>query len=149
MPRWLKIVLIVASVVAVILVAAGIAGAMALSRAIHDVQQATDEAKVDGEIFGMSATTQGCIEETVRRCGECGSKNLVCAPPQSAFLWACAESAPRDPSFCAGLPPLVDEYVMVRWGRRTCARYGEPDNEMCAIVLATITGFCESAPRAR
>ena len=144
MPKWLKVVLIAAGALFLVLVAAGFFGVMALKRTYHDVKRASELARVDGEVFGMTVGTGACIEETVRRSGECSGFTLTCAPPLSSFLWACVEEASYEASFCAGLPPLVDDYAMVRWGRRTCTRHGQPANEMCAMSLATISGFCEA-----
>jgi hypothetical protein len=149
MPKWLKIVLGVAGVVSILVLAAGIFGVVALMRALDDVKETSEAARGEGAAFGGTVTLERCVQETVNRSAECAALNLACAPPLSAFLWSCIRAAPYDAPFCDGMPPLVDERVMLRWGRRTCKRYGERHNEVCAMALASITGFCEAAAAGR
>jgi hypothetical protein len=49
----------------------------------------------------------------------------------------------------AGMPPLTHENAMMEWGQETCAKYGQPSNPMCAMAVATITGYCESRKQMR
>jgi hypothetical protein len=149
MPKWVKIVLIVVGTLFVILVAAGFLGARAIKNTIDDVQKAAEEAKVDGEVFGMTSTTDECVAETVNRSSECSGFNPTCVPPLSTFLWDCVEETAFYPSFCAGMPPVVNEDDMVKWGRDICTKHGQPGNEMCAVALVTMTGYCEAQKQMR
>ena len=144
MPKWPKVVLIVGGTLFVILVITGFIGVRALQRAYHEVERESELARIDGEVFGMTSTTEECVEETVNRSADCAGFNPTCVPPLGAFMWACVEGATYDPAFCAGIPPPTEEDAMMEWGRSACARYGQEGNDMCAITLASISGFCES-----
>ena len=149
MPKWVKVLLIVVGTLFVVLVVAGFVGAMALKSTVEDVQREARMATVDGEVFGMTSTTEECVEEMVNRSAVCEGFSPTCAPPLSAFLWACVEEATYQPSFCTGMPPLTQENAMMEWGQETCAKYGQPSNPMCALAVATITGYCESRKQMR
>jgi hypothetical protein len=149
MPKWVKVVLIAVGTLFVLLVAAGFFGAMALKRTVNDVQQAAENAKVDGEVFGMTSTVEECVEETVNRSSDCTGFSPTCVPPLSTFLWSCAEEASAGKAFCSGLPRMMSDEDMVNWGRSTCTQHGQPNNEMCAIALATITGYCQAQTQMR
>ena len=143
MPKWVKILLIVVGTLFVVLVVAGFLGAKALKGSIEDVQRKAEMAKVDGEVFGMTSKTEECVEEMVNRSAKCES-NPLCMMPLSAFLWACVEEATYQPSFCAGMPPLTRENAVLEWGQETCAKYGQPSNQICAMAVGTVSGYCES-----
>lgn len=144
MPKWVKVLLIVVGTLFVVLIAAGFFGVMALKRTVEDVQKEAEMAKVDGEVFGMTSTTEECVEEMVHRSAKCEGFSPTCAPPLSAFLWACVEGATYEPSFCASMPQGTRENAMMEWGQEICAKYGQPSNTICAMSVATISGYCES-----
>ena len=143
MPKWLKVVLIGGTTVFLLLVVTGFIGAKALKDKFEDVEKASEKAEVDGEVFGMTSAPDGCLEESVHRGQECGGFGLTCLPPVNAFLWACIEESNYDSTFCDEMPSAEDDQAMMDWGRRTCDKYGQPDDDMCAMTMATITGFCE------
>lgn len=148
MPKWVKILLIVVGTLFVVLVAAGFFGAKALKRAVEDVGRQAEMAKVDGEVFGMTSKTEECVEEMVNRSAGCEG-NPLCMMPLSAFILACVEEATYQPSFCAGIPPLTRENAMMEWGQEICAKYGQPSNQICAMAVVTVTGYCESKKQMR
>jgi hypothetical protein len=149
MPRWVKMALIIMGTLLFLLIAAGIVGARVLKSTFDNFEKATAEAKVDGEVFGMTSTPDGCIEEAVRRSAGCKAPSLTCAPVASAFLWACLEGASGDPGFCEDVPSVENDRALLEWGGETCRKYGEPDNTFCPIAVAPTAAFCEHRGQVR
>lgn len=143
MPQWAKILLIIVGVSFIILGVAGYLGAMALKNGIEHFEEETRRAQADGEMFGLTATLEGCAEETVYRVESCEGSKLICGPSSSTFIWACLESATFDRHFCAGLPRAGEDDAIMAWAEAACGKYGQSENEFCSTILAVVPGFCE------
>lgn len=59
-----------------------------------------EEAKAEGEAFGLLGILDECTEEGVHRLGDCEGITLFCIPGATGFLWACLETATFEPAFC-------------------------------------------------
>ena len=103
-PKWLKIVLIGGGTGFLLLAVAGFIGARALKSKFEEVEKSSMEAEVDGEIFSLTSTPDGGLEESVNRGEDCGGFGLTCLPPVSAFLWASMEESNYPPAFCEEMP---------------------------------------------
>ena len=149
MPKWLKITLIIAGIGLFVLVAGGFLAARALKRGAENFEAAIVQASADGKSFGTSVSLDRCVEEGVRRSGDCGGLNLTCVPKVAAFLWGCLEAAPYEAAFCELVPRSDDDDAVMGWGRHTCSRHGQGDRDLCVIAVATVPGFCTAKRQAR
>ena len=148
MPKWVKVALIIMGAGLILLIVAGFVGAKALKNTMRNFEVKMEHAKVDGEVFGMTGSLEGCVEEGVNRSGECEGISLSCIPGVGAFMWACLEEASYDQAFCAGVPSAEDDAI-VEWGRKVCRKYGQPDHEFCPIGVAVAGGFCDTKRQMR
>lgn len=107
------------------------------------LEQDAEELNAAGAAFGESSGPEACLAEFVRRAGECEG-DLMCGMRLFPFGWSCLEAAPRDPAFCATVPAQGDDSALLAWGWKTCARYGRPDDELCATGLSFTSAFCST-----
>ena len=143
MPKWAKVLLIVVGVGVLLVGIAGYIGAKALQGGIDHMVKVAEDAKVDGEVFGMTATQEECLEETANR-SDCDRMQVICIHAASRFMWACLESATHDPSFCEGVPPSSMGQGIMNWVEKKCEQYGQPHEENCIMAISMTPGFCDS-----
>ena len=144
MPKWAKILLIVMGVGILMLGIAGYLGAKALKRGFDKFEKEVENAKVDGEVFGMTETQEECLEETAGRSVNCEGMTIICLPAAGAFIWACLESATHQASFCEGVPPASIGNAVRSWSEKKCVRYGQAHEDNCIMALSMTAAFCDS-----
>lgn len=144
MPKWVKVLLIVLGAGVIILITAGFFGVRALKHTAENMMESAEQANADGRAFGPTSTLDGCSEEGVHRVAGCENQGITCAPVVGAFLWGCLETAPYDARYCGSVPSSGDSDAALAWGRNTCGEHGRTGDDVCAMVLSTVAGFCES-----
>jgi hypothetical protein len=142
MPKWLKVTLIVSGVAFLLIVAAGVAGAVALKRTIERTEVAVEQARADAELFALTGTEKECVTEAVRRSAECEGLRVLCMAQIDAFLYQCIDAAPDDPSFCDGIPSSGDDRAVESWTRNVCAQQGRQDDLACTAGLTPANIRC-------
>ncbi|MEE8112692.1 MAG: hypothetical protein V3T54_08175 [Acidobacteriota bacterium] len=144
MPKWAKVLLIVVGVGVLMLGIAGYLGAKALKKGIDNFEKTMENAKVDGEVFGMTGTQEECLEETADLSVNCQGIKLLCAPTAGVFIWACLESATHEETFCEGVPPSSNGHAVRNWSEKKCRQYGQAHEETCIVALSMGPAFCDS-----
>jgi hypothetical protein len=148
MPDWMKGVLVLLVIGAAAWYSFNVVLVGSMEENFAQFEQVTEEVNSAGTRFGNASTAEGCLEEIVRRVGGCEG-DPMCGTMMSPFVWSCLEAAPRDDAFCAAVPAVGDDRGMERWGQKTCARYGRPNDEICTMVVTLTVGFCGAQTAAR
>jgi hypothetical protein len=143
MPDWMKGGLILVAVGLAIWFSWNFLLLGSMEESFGRLEQVTEEVNAAGTAFGGSSGPEGCLAEMVHRVGGCEG-DMMCGTLLSPFLWSCLEAAPRDRAFCATVPAPGDDSVQVAWERKTCARYGRPDDELCAMAVSLTSAFCST-----
>jgi len=102
--------------------------------------EATENAAAEGRGFGFGGSLDRCTEEGVRRTASC--EGITCTMQVHAFLWGCLENANHDAGYCASVASIENDAATARWTAKTCAQYGQPQNETCRFALTVVPSFC-------
>lgn len=141
MPKWLKILLLLAAVGAVLLCFAGIA----LDRFIQKKTTAMEVAGDHGATFGASRSKDACVDEVAKRGADCSSVDPTCIVEVASFAWGCLEASAADTKFCDGVPRSGDAKAEA-WAKKECAERGHGDDDQCAFALMTVISYCYNQP---
>jgi hypothetical protein len=140
MPRWLKILLIVATS-GVLLLGLSIGGLMWwLSSHRGELRAQGIEAEAQARRFAQGKNSTACIHEAIARLDS--AKGFVEQAVVNVFFKTCLSSAERTAELCVDVPPTSELLGSATWRVQTCAALGKPSDNACGRLMGAIQEVC-------
>jgi hypothetical protein len=142
MPKWAKVLLIIAAVF-VLLLAALVGFGVYLWRQhgpqlIENAQKAGAEARE----FGKGKDNQACLEEAVSRHKRAeGFGELI---GLSLFLDGCLDVSEPTEGFCDGVPSQTSFIKSAQWQAEQCTKYGLSQEKQCGQIFVQVQKHCDA-----
>lgn len=145
MPRWLKILLIVAIVV-VVLVAGVIGTGVVWWMKNKDALMArAKEVVAEGKEYGKNSENQACVDEAISRYKK--EPGFASAMSNNFFLRACLEASKPTPGFCDSVPRATEFMKSAEWQGDQCRRVDLSKDSYCRQLFQPVQQFCEHGAR--
>ena len=145
MPTWVKVVLVLVLVVAVLGIGAVIAGLLVARRYGPELVQENRQAMEEGQEYGRRTDDAGCLNEGVaRQARVAGFRDML---KNNFFMRSCLEVARPTPGFCEGVPGRLEFMKSVGWQAEQCKRHGLGPEQQCSQFFQQIQQFCEERGR--
>jgi hypothetical protein len=141
MPKWLKILLILAGlgILALALLIGGIA--LWVNANKDDLVKQGRVAKEEGQAFGSTHSKAECVNEGLRRLDECGAMGIMCEAQNNLRLTSCMRVASEDRS-CSGVPSKSDILKLALWSNQECANRGRQGSQPCGRFMQALSDAC-------
>jgi len=142
MPRWLKVLLVVGVVVALLCAAAAGLGVYLWRRHGRGLVEGGQQAVQEGREFGGRANSRGCVAEAVerhRRAASLGEMFHV-----NLFLRSCLDAAAPTPGFCDAVPGPLEFVKTAEWSQEQCSRHGLSAERQCGQLFTQVQQFCSA-----
>ena len=140
MPTWLKVVLILLLVGAIVLGAAVFFGIRWLKSQGGELREQGKAAMAEAEQFGRGREAKVCMSEAFTRLRACDG--FICEAKVNVFLRGCLDAANVPPDFCTGVPPREEIMATARWTVAECAKYDLAGNQPCNRLVRAIQDYC-------
>jgi len=140
-PKWLKIILILAGIGVVLLGA--IIGGFAWWISANKDRLAADGkvAQDEGTQFGKSHTQAECVDEGLSHLKQCGAMDFMCEAMNKLRLTSCMDVATKDTT-CREAPSRDDIFKMATWSNQFCADKGWAGSQQCGRLAQSIPEAC-------
>ncbi|MFY9622448.1 MAG: hypothetical protein WAM70_02655 [Pyrinomonadaceae bacterium] len=139
MPGWLKALLIVAIIIALLIVGAIGAGVWWWMRNKDALRSRARAITTEGKDFGKTTDNKGCVDEALNRYKK--DPGLLSAFANQGFLTACLEASRPTTGFCDNVP-LGDFAKMQEWQAAQCKRYDLRSGRDCQALVMPVAMFC-------
>ncbi len=141
MPTWLKVVLIVVAVIALLIAAGGFLAYRWVMVHAEELRVEGRQIKAEAAELGRGKEPAACVDEAFARLQRCGS--LMCEVKTRVFLTNCVAAADVPPGFCAAIPPHHEIMATARWAVAECARRGHAGDQRCTRMITALQDYCE------
>jgi len=145
MPRWLKILLIVAIVVVLLVVGLVGAGVFWWMRNKDALMARAKEVVAEGKEFGRNHDNQACVDETVSRYKK--EPGFGSAMSSNFFMRSCLEASKPTDGFCEDVPKTTEFMKSAQWQIDQCRRVDLSKDSYCRQLFQPVQQFCEKGPR--
>ena len=145
MPRWLKILVIIAIVV--VLLVGGVIGAGVLwwMRNKDALMARAKEVVAEGKEFGGRNDNQACVDEAIARYKR--DPGFGSAMSNNFFLRSCLDASQPSAGFCDTVPRATEFMKSAEWQLDQCRRVGLSQDSYCRQLFQPVQQFCESGAR--
>lgn len=140
MPKWLKVVLLVVGVLAVLCVGSGLVFAGWLNANKDELKADGDKAKTDGDTFGRASDAAGCLTEGLRRLDQ--DQGIVKQALNHIFVEHCLLAAKRPDDFCKDVPLRGELTATATWAVEQCTARNRSGNQDCARMMQVVQKVC-------
>jgi len=140
MPRWLKILLIVAIVVVVLVL--GVVGTGVVWW-MKNKDALIARAK-EGKEFGGHSDNQACVDEALNRYKK--EPGFGSAMSTNIFLRGCLEASKPTDGFCESVPKTTEFMKSAEWQREQCRGVDLAKDSYCRQLFQPVQQFCEKGP---
>ena len=147
MPRWLKVLLIIAIGVVLLVVAVVGAGAFWWMRNKDALMARAKEVVAEGKAFGKDHDNQACVDEAVSRYKK--EPGFGSAMSNNFFLRSCLESSQATPGFCDSVPKSTEFMKSAEWQLGQCRETGLAADSYCRQLFQPVQQFCELRGRSK
>lgn len=145
MPRWLKILLIIAIVVVLLIVGVIGTGVFWWMKNKDALMARAKEVVAEGKEFGGRNDNQACVDEAVSRYKkEPGFGNAMST---NFFLRACLDASKPTTGFCESVPRTTEFIKSAEWQVEQCRRVDLAKDSYCRQLFQPVQQFCEKGPR--
>lgn len=140
MPAWLKVILVILGILAVVLGAGSFLAYRWLGANRARLIATGQELRVEGESFGKGKTAVACVDESLRRLhAASGFSGEVKA---RLFLSGCLSVASSDPAFCEAVPRQGEIIAAAEWTVNECRSRDAAEIPRCSRVLQEVVNYC-------
>lgn len=141
MPRWVKVMLAVFGVLALVCVVSAGGFAAWLNANKDRLKVEGDTAKAEGMAYGKSADAQACLGEGLRRLDL--DRGIVKQALNNIFVEECLRLAvPRSEGFCVGVPSRDEVVATATWTVTQCQQRQRGDDKDCARMMQVVQKVC-------
>ena len=145
MPRWLKILLIVAIVVVVLILGVVGTGVVWWMKNKDALMARAKEVVAEGKEFGGRNDNQACVDEALSRYKkEPGLSSLM---SNNFFLRACLDASKPTEGFCESVPGPTEIMKSADWQLEQCRRVDLGKDSYCRQLFQPVQQFCEKGGR--
>jgi len=144
MPRWLKVTLVVALIVALLGAAAVGVGLYVWQRHGRVFVEGGQQSFGEGRAFGRTSNSRGCLTESIERHRRAASFGELFAV--NLFLRGCLDVAPPTEGFCDGVPRPFEFTRTAEWGHEQCRTHGLSVERQCGQLFAQVQQYCAARP---
>ena len=145
MPRWLKILLIVAGIVVLLVVCVVGAGVVWWMKNKDALMARAREVVAEGKQFGGQHDDQACVDEAVSRYKK--EPGFSSAMSNNFFLRACLEASKPTEGFCDSVPQATEFMKSAEWQIEQCRRADLARDSYCRQLFQPVQQFCERGAR--
>ena len=145
MPRWLKVLLIIAIVVVVLIVGVVGAGVVWWVKNKDALMARAKEVVAEGKEFGGRNDNQACVDESISRYKT--EPGFGSAMSINFFLRACLEASKPTEGFCENVPKSSEFMKSAEWQVEQCRRVDLGKDNYCRQLFQPVQQFCEKGPR--
>lgn len=145
MPRWLKILLIVAIVVVVLVLGVVGTGVVWWMKNKDAIMARAKEVVAEGKEFGRSNNNQACVDEAISRYKK--EPGFGSTLTNNFFLRACLEASKPTEGFCETVPRVTEFMKSAEWQLEQCRRVDLSKDSYCRQLFQPVQQFCEKSPR--
>ncbi len=147
MARWMKVVIVVGVLLALLCAGAVGAGMYLWRRHGRGLVEGGQQAFAAGREFGRSSNSQGCLTEGVERHRRAASVGELLYT--NLFLRGCLETGAPTPGFCDGVPRPLEFVRTAQWGQEQCGKHGLSAEKQCGQLFAQVQQHCAAQPAGR
>mgnify|MGYP003694260901 CR=1 FL=1 len=145
MPRWLKILLIVAIVVVVLILGVVGTGVVWWMKNRDALMARAKEVVAEGKEFGGRNDNQACVDEAISRYKkEPGFGSLM---SNNFFLRACLDASKPTDGFCESVPRSTEFMKSAAWQLEQCRRADLSKDSYCRQLFQPVQKFCDQGAR--
>jgi hypothetical protein len=141
MPLWLRIILIIVLIVAMLGAMGAVIGYRWWMNNKEQLLQQAKHAQGDGEAFGQGKQATACVDEAMRQVHECGG--LPCEIKVRLFLDGCMKSASNTRDYCASIPPRTEFIKRAQWTLDECGKRNLATDQRCTRVMQGLGSVCD------
>ncbi len=141
MPTWLKVILIIVGIIALLVFAAGYVGYRWIASHKGEIEASAAAVRADATAFAQGKDADACVQETLVRVDRCDG--IICEAKTKLFLTICLEKTKVPPEVCAGIPKRTDFMDSAKWVLAECARRGRPNDQRCTRMITALQERCE------
>lgn len=145
MPRWLKVLLIVAIVVVLLIVGVVGAGVFWWMKNKDALMARAKEVVAEGKAYGKDHDNQACVDEALARYKK--EPGFGSAMSNNFFLRSCLESSQATPGFCESVPRSTEFMKGAEWQLAQCRQAGLSGDSYCRQLFQPVQQFCELGAR--
>ena len=145
MPRWLKILLIVAIVVVVLVLGVVGTGVVWWMKNKDALMARAKEVVAEGKEFGGNKDNQACVDEAVSRYKK--EPGFGSAMSTNFWLRGCLESSKPTDGFCESVPKTTEFMKSAEWQVEQCHRVDLAKDSYCRQLFQPVQQFCEKGSR--
>ena len=145
MPTWMKILLVVGGLLALLMVAAVVAGYFVVSRYGPGLVEAGKQTYEEGAEYGRRTDNEGCLNEAAAR--QARVDGFTAMVRNGVFMQVCLENSRPTPGFCDGVPRPLEVMKGVTWQHQQCKRFGLKIEQQCGQLFQGVQQFCEERSR--
>src|SRR5258705_12301459 len=144
MPRWLKILLIIAIVVVLLIVGVIGTGVFWWMKNKDALMARAKEVVAEGKEFGGRNDNQACVDEAIARYKK--EPGFGSAMSTNFFLHACLDASKPTEKFCESVPRATEFIKSAEWQREQCRRVDLAKDNYCRQLFQPVQQFCEKGP---
>lgn len=144
MPGWLKIILIIFGLMALVLVGLSVGGYYYFRAHGHELKERAEKLRTEGEVAGKGKTASDCLEASIARIKQ--ASGLMNQVRTQIFFTSCVSVAADSPELCATVPPADELMATGRWSAEQCAKRGltQAQTQACAQLYNVVAQNCHS-----
>jgi hypothetical protein len=144
MPKWLKIVL---GIVTVLVLICGVSAFVAMQWFENNkdrLKDLGDNAARNGGSWAMTHDANSCVEEALRQNDV--ENGMVAEAGHTMFMRSCLDKAKRPADFCDGVPPKSEFIATAQWTVKKCLALNRAGNQPCTRMVKAIQEVCAKSP---
>lgn len=144
MPRWLKVLLIIAIVAVILVVGVVGTGVVWWMRNKDALMARAKEVVAEGKDYGRNNDNQACVDETISRYKK--EPGFGSAMSNTFFMRACLEASKPTAGFCENVPRTTEFMKSAEWQVNQCRRVDLAKDSYCRQLFQPVQQFCEKGP---
>ena len=141
MPKWAKILLILAGVLVLLIIGVVVATVYVWNTKGKQFLEQTMKTREDGREYGKKSDNAACVTEgLVRYKKDSSFTGIVNA---KSFLTGCLQTSRPTPNFCEGVPRRLDFSDSARWRIEQCKKNDLGEDSNCQQIFDAVQEYCE------
>jgi len=140
MPGWLKIILVIFGVFALVVVGLTVTGYYYFRAHGGELRKSAEKLRDDGRAFGNGKTVSACVDESLVRLKR--APGIIDQVRTQIFYTSCAETAAASPELCDGIPAEGEMIARGKWAVAQCTKRGMAQSQGCAQLFNVVAQQC-------
>ncbi len=141
MPTWLKVLLVVVLILALLAVGAAALGVYLWRQHGRGFVENTQKTVGEGQEYGKHTDSQGCLDEGLARHTRAQGFGEIIGT--NVFLRACLDASRPSPGFCDGVPRQLEFIKSAQWQQQQCDKHGLKMEKQCGQLFSQVQQYCE------